>query len=164
VPIATTTYTSIRDNLIDVIEALTPATQASHGYRRAHRVRSLRSAAGASGRGSSVLRRFEVRRGAADEPEAQDPAAYLRVEDFTISVAYPVAPGLYGNEDLDAVEGVIRADARQIRDAVVSAGNYVAGQQGVECASLPSPDTSADDVYYQDLTFRVSYYEAQSLV
>jgi hypothetical protein len=92
-----------------------------------------------------------------------DPAGFMRNEQVTITLAYPLALGMFGCEDLDDVEDLIRADAKQIRDAIFSAGNYVTGQLAARPLDLPETDRGGEGIWFQDLPFDVTYYEAQSL-
>ena len=157
----TTTYAAIRDNWITLIEALTPAVLPEYKFRRAPRHKYLDDFA--SETGSAAMRAFSI------ELEDQDPDPFTmpfetveRNERALISVAYPVAPALYGRTDFDEMEVVMRRDARQIRDLLFSSSSYLAGQS----AAFPARQTlDRGDDHTWFLTLRVSliYTEAQSL-
>ena len=159
--LTTTTWPTIRNAIVDVIEGLAPTWQSGVKFRRSKRSRSVRDWT----KTTAVFRGFEVRRDRADTPEGpRDPSAILRNEAFTITVAYPVALGLYGINDIDDMETVIRDDARLIRDAVFSSGNYVTGQQAALPDPLPAIDDGDPDVWFQEIQFTAVYYEGQTLV
>lgn len=156
-----TTWPTIRDKIIDVIEALAPVSQASLPFRRAKRSRSVRDWS----KTTAVFRGFEVRRTEADLLEGpRDPTVILRSEAFVVAIGYPMTLGLYGINDIDDMETLIRADARQVGDAVFSSGNYVTGQQAALPRGLPAIDRGDSDVWFQDLPFTAIYYEGQTLV
>ena len=162
-PLTTTTYDAIRDQMATTLHGLTP-TLLSNRLFEEHlpKRRRLRDHA-AQHPGEELFRSFEIRRGAATEPGLLDPDAVLRNETVTVTVAYPTLLALYGTDDLDEVERLIRGDARQIRDAVFSAGNYVSGQLAALPIELDAPDTSDADCYFQEIAFTAIYYEGQTL-
>ena len=156
----TTTFAAIRDNYITVLEALTPTTKSEVPLRCVKKA-ELREWAEKNAT-SAVLRKFDIRRGDGTEPPFQDPSAIERNEDMVLTVAYPVANGLYGQDDRNDMEDLIRSDARQIRDAVVSSDNYLAGQSAALLETLPAPERD-EKVWFQVFVFRLIYTEAQSL-
>lgn len=160
--LTTTTYDAVRDGMATAICALTPAALAGRKYEKLAPARVRLRDHAAAHPGEELLRMFEIRRGAATEPSLIDPDALLRNETVTVTLAYPLLLALYGTEDLDEVEKVIRRDARQVRDALFSSGNYVSGQLAALPGDMDPIDMTAD-CWFQDLTFTVIYYEAQSL-
>ena len=113
--------------------------------------------------GEELFRMFEIRRGSATEPGLIDPDALLRNETVTVTIAYPLLLALYGTDDLDEVERVMRRDARQIRDALFSSGNYASGQLAAQPLDLDPPDMGGDECWFQDVSFTAIYYEGQTL-
>lgn len=157
----TTTFAAIRDNYITLIEALTPTKLADKLFRRSPRHRRLGD--WALGSGSAALRGFElVGEEAVPDPNLFDPSALERVEHMVLMVAYPVQVALYGRDDLDELEAVTRSDARQLRDLVYSAGNYLAGQSAAFVEILPL-DRGDDRVWFRSFDVVLHYLEAQSL-
>lgn len=160
---ATTTLATIRDQMIVKIEALSPSSLADKPFRRAKKRLPIRDWAGQQNSGSAVLRRFEITRtGAAGDPPLMDPSTVERDEEIAITLAYPVLPALYGSDDMDDMEEIIRSDARQIRDAVYASTNYVSGQLAAFVTIQPI-DSGNPNVWFQELAVMVKYYEAQSL-
>lgn len=157
----TTTYAAIRDNYIRLIEAITPTLLSQLAFRRGLRRQELE--VWADGAGSAAFRKFEIRQasGSAD-PNLLDPTALERHEEAVILLAYPVLPALYGTDDLDEMEKVMRSDAHQVRDAVFSPGNYLAGQYAA-FVEIEEPDRG-DRVWYQPLRVTLMYLESQTLI
>ena len=159
----TTDYWTIRDNMILKIEALTPSLLVGDPFRRSKQREGLREWAGRTA-STAVLRRFDVRRPApAPDPNVLNSARLVRNETIRVEVAYPVDVALYGTADIDDIEKVMRSDARQIRDCIFSAGNYVDGQHAA-FVSIEEPDQASDRVWFQAFTVEIIYNEAQSLV
>ena len=165
---ATTTWDLIRKQFVGsttqrgVLETLTPSLVADKPFRRVPRRNvSLRKWA----QGSSVeFRAYEWRReGDVGEPEVFA-GEILRRETGVLTVAYPIKGGLaiYGDEDLDAVEALIRSDARQLRDALLSPGNVISGLHGIR-PTIASLDRADDAVWFQDIVCEVIYQEAEAL-
>lgn len=160
---ATTTLAAVRDQIITTIEALTPASLSTDLFRRGQRRIPIKQWAGATNSSSAAFRKFELTRtGAADDPSYLHTTQIERHEQLTLTVAYPVLVGKYGNKELDDLESIARADAMQIRDAVYSSDNYLSGQIAAFVTIMPL-DTSSGDVWFQEFTIEVYYYEAQSL-
>lgn len=154
----TTTIETIRDQMITKIEAITPANLANYLFRRATKRYDIRD----QNPGSALFRKFEiVRTGSAEDPPFFDPSAIEREEEMTVTVAYPVLAGLYGNNDLDDMEDVIRKDAQQIRDTLFSSTNYVTGQ--LAAFVTIEPVNRGGPVWFQEFTVIAKYYETQSL-
>jgi hypothetical protein len=157
--LATTTYDAIRDRMVAKVEAITPASASAYRLRRAKQSTSIRSWT----KTSAVFRGFEIEGGSRIEPPFKDPSAYLVTQRVDLTIAYPTAWGLYGLKDRDDAEAVIESDANQIRDALYSAGNYVAGQLAAIPLDREPPDKSDADIWFQVLSFDVTYYASQSL-
>lgn len=156
----TTTYAAIRDNYITKIEALAPSLLSQLAFRRGPRRHEL--AVWADGAGSAALRKFEIRLASGTpDPNLFDPTALERHEEAVLLIAYPVMTALYGTDELDELEKVMRSDARQLRDLVFSAGNYVAGQNAA-FVEIEEPERGLR-VWLQPLRIALLYLESQSL-
>ena len=156
----TTTYAAIRDQIHTVIEALTPAVLPGQKFRRAPR--HVRLDEWAQKTGNASLRRFEFTRDAlVSDPLVMDPTAVERNETSILLVAYPFDPALYGRDDRDDMETVIRRDARQLRDAIFSSGNYLAGQSAAFVTLEPTRREAS--VWLSALRIDLIYTEAQTL-
>jgi hypothetical protein len=153
----TTTYTAIRDNSIALLEAATPYKLAQLKFRRSPRHRSILDWAPSAG--SAALRAFEFRR----ESELEDPGLYLTVierdEEMRLTVAYPVLPSLYGSDELDELECVMRSDLTLFRDVLFSGSNYLAGQSLAFIAPA-DPDRSDERVWFANVIVRLRFSEA----
>lgn len=161
-----TTFALIRANYCGsgtargLLEQIAPTLAADRGFERS-RARNKLLRDWADGKSSAQFRKYEwLRTGEATEPEVlANPL--LRVEEATLTVAYPVLPGLYGADDLDSMEDLIRGDARQLRDVLLSPGNLI-----TSCiAVVPriNPPERGELVWFQDLVCELTYYEAQTL-
>lgn len=163
----TTTHAIIRtkycgsSSVRGVLEALTPALSTSQNFERS-RVRNKLLADWADGTSSIQFRKFEwLRSGPAGEPLVLLPDVILRIEQATLTVAYPNMPALYGSDDLDSMEDLIRSDAKQLRDALISPGNLVSGC----CAVLPTilEPQRDEKIWFQSIICELTYYESQTL-
>ncbi len=160
---ATTTWGAIRANMTAVVKALSPTTLEHLKFDRAPRRYNLQKWAQQVGSGS--LRKFEIRkRGKTPGPGVHPPSQVQRNETAVITVAYPALPALYGSEDLDSLEDVVREDAQLIYVAIVSPVNYLSGQH---CAmpdiEEPQVITNRDGqevLWLQRLTVALIYDEA----
>lgn len=164
---ATTTHALIRTRYCGsssargVLEALAPTLCSDRGFERS-RVRNKLLADWADGSSSIQFRKFEwLRSGPAGEPLVLLPDVILRIELATVTVAYPALPALYGTDDMDSMEDLIRSDARQFRDALLSPGNLVSGC----CAVLPTilEPLRNDAIWFQSIVCELTYYEGQTL-
>jgi hypothetical protein len=163
----TTTFALIRTRYAGVstqrgvIEELIPTVATDRRFERS-RARNKALREWADGKSSIQFRKFEwMRSGPAVEPNVLLPDVILRIEQATLTVAYPVLPGLYGTDDLDSMEDVIRADARQIRDVLLDPGNLVDGCAAV-LPTINDPDRD-DSIWFQTFTCELTYYEGQTL-
>lgn len=164
---ATTTWRAIRAHYAGtmtargVLEGLTPTLAQDIAFERS-RVRNKPLRRWADGKTSAQMRKFEwSRTSQATEPLVLLPDTIMRVEQATLTLAYPVMPALYGTEDLDSMEDLIRLDAAQLRDALISPGNLPDGV----CAVLPTiavPDRG-DFIWFQEISCEVQYYESQTI-
>jgi hypothetical protein len=159
----TTTFMAIRRQQLAVIEALTPTLEAQHRFRRKPSRQPLKIWA-SIGPTTACYRKFEItRQDASPDPTILDPSAREQNERSTISVAYPVGvQGLYGVDEQIDLDDVMRSDAHQIRDAVFSTANYLAGQSAAFVTIL-SPDKGLAAVWFQDFEVECIYTEAMSL-
>ena len=130
----TSTVEAIRDRIIAVIEALTPAADSRVRFR------AFRPEAGqdfqdwAEANPTAARRRFYVREvGTDQEPPVSDTLAELRTVTFTILVAYP-RTSRDGTAQPDSRDAVIDADRGQIQDHV--------GQHGRENFYPPDHDAT----------------------
>ncbi len=160
---ATTTWGAIRANMTAVVKALSPTTLEHVKFDRAPRRYNLQKWAQQTGSGS--LRKFEIRRkGKTAQPGVHPPSQVQRNETALITVAYPALPALYGAEDLDSLEDVVRADANLIYKAIVSPVNFLSGQ-AVAAVDIEEPQviTNRDGqevLWLQKLTVSLIYDEA----
>ncbi len=160
---ATTSWAAIRGNMTSVVKALSPLTMEDKRFDRAPRRYQLRK--WVTTVGSGCFRKFEIRRtGKTPKPLVHPPGQCQRNETAVLTVAYPCLPALYGSEDLDSMEDVVREDAQQIYVALVSPVNYLSGQH---CASIdieqPTVIAGSDGlekVWLQPLTISLIYDEA----
>ena len=161
----TTTFKLIRNQIVSVIEALTPATlnRPENKFRRLpDKTMKLDEWCLAHGN-DGCFRKFDIRRtGGFGDPDILDPAALRRSFTATITVAYPVSFGLYGANDIDDLEDTIDSDVTQIREAVFSPGNLLAGHIENR-VTVEDTDRSDDRVWFQRFTVEVTYYNAQTL-
>ncbi|SRR6266540_702334 len=161
----TTTFGAIRNQIVSVIEALTPATmnRAEDKFRRCPDKRQLLETWAIAHASDGCFRKFDLRRsGDLTDPEVLDPSAIMRRELATLTMAYPVAPALYGPNDLDSMEDVIASDAQQVRDAVFSPGNLLTGQIA-SIVTIHDVDRADESVWFQRFTLEIIYYHAQTL-
>lgn len=162
---ATTTWDLIRARFAGtttargVLEQLTPTLASDKPWRRAAR-RNVAIRDWAKGNSGEFRSYTWTRSGSAGEPEVFA-SEILRREEATLTVAYPILHALYGVEDDDSVESLIRGDARQLRDALLSPGNLISGLQAV----LPviQPPERGEKVWFQDITCTLVYFEAETL-
>lgn len=166
-PQSTTTLGAIRAQFCGsttargVLEALTPTVSSDRGFERS-RVRNKTLRDWADGKSSIQFRKFDwLRTGAVTEPFVLLPDVIQRIEQVAVTIAYPNMPALYGTDDVDSMEDVIRADARQFRDALLSPGNLISGAIAV-LPTIAEPERG-EAVWFQEIRCEVQYYEAQTL-
>jgi hypothetical protein len=165
-----TTLSAIKARIRVVLEAATPTTAlASDLFRSCPNTSQLLREWVTDNAGDQCLRKFDLRRvgdSAEREPFGGGGAGdeIQRDELLLLTVAYPRLERLYGDDGLDDMEDVIRGDARQIRDLITSGSTSVAvsGWQGVLHTVIHEPERDGA-VWFQTLTFSVSYCEAQTL-
>lgn len=145
-----------------LIEGITPTYASDRRFERSH-VRNKRLRDWADGKGSIQFRKFEfTRAGPAVEPNVLLPDTILRYERALVTIAYPILPALYGSEDLDSMEDLIREDARQVRDVLLDPDNLQDGVSAVLPTILePERDES---VWFQGIDCELIYYEGQTFV
>lgn len=162
---ATTTWDLIRAQFAGtttargVLEGLTPTLASDKTFRRAPR-KNLEIRNWAQGNSGEFRAYTWTRTGEAGEPEIFA-SEILRRETASLVVAYPMLLAYYGTEDLDSVESLIRGDARQLRDALLSPGNLISGLQAV----LPTilPPERGEKVWFQELSCTLIYFEGETL-
>ena len=160
---ATTTYAAIRDSMIINVRAIVPANLADKPFDRCPvRVR-LADWATKQTPGSAAFRKVEIRRNMEEEASFFSPDEIERRETAVLRVAYPVLPELYGADELDDIEEIIRRDARDLRDVIASPDNYVSGQNAAFVDELEPVDESYEHVWFLGLRIRLYYYETQNL-
>jgi hypothetical protein len=155
----TTTFDEIRDNWITRLEAATPDTLSWLPFRNApadHELQTLLPT-------SAMFRAFRFRRGdPGDEPETQDPSAFVRVETVTLTIAYPIVEALYGRADLDDVECVMRDDVKRVREVLMSSGAFIPGMS-LGWPDPQTPDRGRPEIWFQEFLISTTYLEAQTL-
>jgi hypothetical protein len=158
----TTTLAAIVANYVTKLEALTP-TSIGGRFLRTPLDYTLDEWAGVN-QGSASLRRFEfVETGGDEDLGVMDPSASLRRRELTLTVAYPrKGLSLYGKSAHVDLESIAEADARQLRDALFSSGNYVTGQELGAVTVLPL-DRNDGSVWFQRLVVVVEHYATQTL-
>jgi hypothetical protein len=157
----TTTWHAIRDNWSTLIEAVTPDDLVNVPFRRAPRHLEIRN--WAVNAGSAAARKFQFRRGdPGDEPEVQDPSVLERMEITRLTIAYPVLVGLYGTDDLNDLECLMRDDASRVREVLLSGSAYLAGHS-LGWPTIAEPDRELDGVWFQDFDIEMRFVEAQTL-
>jgi hypothetical protein len=111
---------------------------------------------------SEIFRRFEFLRGGEQEGTGFF-APDLRevIEPTTLVIAYPALREMYGADQFDDIEELIRADAKEVRELLYAPTNYVTGQTLCEVA-IGEPERQGD-LYLQPFTLTLHYYEAQDL-
>ncbi len=154
----TTTWAAIRSSIVGLIEDIDATTAHTDvSFARAPRRYELKK--WVKNVGSAALRKFEVSRiGQVTDPAVQSPTHVQRNDKAKITVAYPALPALYGAEDLDDLEDIMRTDASQIRDAVFSQGNYLSGQHAA-FVKIDEP-VKTDTVWFQPLSVDLIYDES----
>jgi len=135
---ATTTLEAIRDNMISVIEALTPVSSSGAKFRVDRAVVDFGN--WAEEHASSCFRRFAIKdAGGYELPECSDHQEERIRANLVVTVAYPrnqaSIVGRAANRDL---YDLIREDMHQIDGAIghrMPAANYVSGQGGTRSLS-----------------------------
>lgn len=159
----TTTLAAVVAQWATVLRALTPTVNAGRKFDRCPPDMSLGEfAAGPGGAGARCLRIFEAVEVGTVEEIADFMTALLCRRSVTLSIAYPAKlRGLFGIGGMVDVESLIEKDARQVRDAIFSAGNYVAGQEAAFVTRLPLRREGS--VWFQDFQVDVQLFESQTL-
>lgn len=159
---ATTTFDAIRDTYVTAIRAVTFSTAPDDAFDYVPERMMLRDFVDRTG-GSACFRKFEfVRTGTGPDPAIMHPEEVDREEFAEVLIAYPVTVALYGINDLLDVEKVMRADARKVNDVLRSTANYTSGQNAA-FTTIGTPDRSQPDIWYQPLSVRLLYNEAQAI-
>ncbi len=154
----TTTIALIRDQMITVVESLTPASFASSKFKAERSYYNFEE--WANDHANTCLRRFCVINVGQDPPEVTDhQVEYLRA-DFLVQVAYPKRlPTSAGTDGLRDLRDLMREDADLIDDYIGAVGgargNYVSGQ----CGSVKTSHELREDeaVLFSELNFEVYF-------
>jgi hypothetical protein len=124
-----TTFATIRDAQVALIEALTPTSMAGQKFRR-HR-EAVDFMAWVEANPKSVHRKFEIRRNWDDDQRPTSDGSLEGVShSMELRVAYSGDLGLYGSKNEGDVDRVIDEDRRAIDEAIgINGGhNFVASQ------------------------------------
>jgi hypothetical protein len=160
---ANTTFEAIRINyagstkLRGLLEKLTPRSMANKGFVRLQDKNSLLRDWCGDKPTEIQFRKFEWKSTSDVTDYEVLSSPQLRTEYATLTVAYPVLSKLYGPDDLDSMESVIRADAVQLRDAILTPDNLIAGCE----AAIPQIKAlnRQGNVWFQEITVELIYYE-----
>lgn len=162
----TTTFEAIRDGFYADVEALTPTVLARSEYvfRRLPDRRIAVRVWAAQQSTDSCLRRFDMRiTGDVEEfPVIHHDAREVNVQ-ATFTIAYPVLPGVYGEQDLDDMEDVVESDTRQIYDVLRSASNWPAGMSNCQVTISTTDRDSVQDVWFKDFQCLLTYTAAATI-
>lgn len=160
------TWGQIRDKGILVVESLTPNVmdRPEDRFRRCPDKRQILEAWALEHGADNCFRKFDFRKtGAITDPEVLDIDVMLRRHLATLTMAYPVAPALYGPNDLDSMEDVIESDAHQIRDALFNPDNLVGAGHIANIVTIEDVDRANPAVWFQKFTIEVTYYHSVTL-
>ena len=159
---STTTYPLIRDNMITLLEALTPTRGADTKFARDEQSVDMLLKAESNPQG--CFRRFSIRRETIRD-DASTGATDCLIEQVTdkalLVIAYPHYFGLAGEDNLRDLDDLINEDAEQIRQTIGDLGsaNYLSGQsvcrstyQSQEQGEITFLYFELEIKYYQDLT------------
>lgn len=165
----TTTFSAIRDNYVGtdsavgIIPALTPSASPPDTQFRlcdpSFRLRDFVRRAG----GSTCFRLFEfVPSSLPVDAETFDYGAREVQQVAALLVAYPPdLLAMYGSSDLNDLWRIMDVDSQQLRDALFSPGNYVAGQSAA-FVEIAEPETDSD-VWFLRLNVTLVYTRAQTV-
>lgn len=155
-----TTFWDIRDNYIAKITQLLPRLLSNVKFDLCPVTYELRQFAKVAG--SGAMRRFQFDRGPGLVIDAPffDWQVKETNEHITLTVAYPNQLAMYGRDDGNELDRVIRSDAAQLRDLLFNASNYLLGQSAA-FVDIQEPDMGDDRVTYQTFDIELIYYEDQ---
>jgi hypothetical protein len=160
---SSTTFGAIRNKVITVVEALTPSVmnRPEDRFRRCPDKRQMLEAWAAEHASDNCFRKFDYRvSGSLTDPEILDFQVILRKHLSLLTMSYPVAPALYGPNDLDSMEDVIASDAAQLRDAIFDPNNLVGAGHIANVVTIEDVDRGNPAVWFQRFTIEVTYYHA----
>jgi hypothetical protein len=158
----TTTLPLILAKQAQVIAGLAPTMLRELAFERAPKNLPLRAAIQEEPT-SPWFRRFDIWPVAASQTSSFfSTEAQEVVRTVVATVAYPLDLATYGRNDLVDVLSVVESDARQIRDAIFSPDNYLAGQTAA-FVELNELDRAFADLWFQEFLIELHYYEAMSL-
>jgi hypothetical protein len=160
---ATTTAAAIRLSMINLVEAIVPATHSGQRFVQHRQQDEFRTAMGA--KPSACLRRFSVRyAGSTTAPAVNDTLVQEVTDTFTIDVAYPT-DGRFGANHLTALDDAIADDARLIERYVGPPGYATLAGLVAPCTVLWEQDNEREvdgPVTFLRLTYRVDYFRSLS--
>jgi hypothetical protein len=152
-----TTFATVRDKMVTLLEGLTPLRNAAQPFRR-HRDPADFSA-WVEAHPEACLRRFELETALALEPAPFTDGLVENTEQVVrVRVAYPRSPGLYGPENERDHEDLLEVDVAQIDEAIGKhAGpDYVNEQH--ECAFRAlAIDDAGEAARILSLTYSVQF-------
>lgn len=153
-----TTYQLIRDDLSSRIRAITPGVLADRPFDI---LPAKYEATSWSAKGSSdLLRKVVFRRATVVDAHRLMAESIERNEVVTLTVLYPASlPALYGVTDLDELERVMRLDAAQLRELLVSTSFHLSGHY-TSTVSIQRPTTTGT-VWTQPLQLTLTYEETR---
>lgn len=158
---ASVTWWEIRDNYDSLIRAAIPRLLPNFRFDACPRNYELSVHAGMAG--SASLRKFQF-----DRSEIVEDPPFFHWETrevnehMLLTMAYPTQYAIYGRDDSDDMDKVIRSDAHQLRDLIFSGGNYLVGQSAAFVKILP-PLKEDPRVIYQPYDIELIYTERESL-
>ncbi len=151
-----TTFATVRDQMVALLEAVTPARLAGQKLRRHRDPQPFPAWVEAHPEG--CLRRFEIVGDLALEPSPfTDGLVEQSEQGVRVQIAYPRSPGLYGPENERDFDDLIDADFAQIDEAIgkFAHPDYVAEQHLAEFRSLTFEDAGAARILA--LTYAVQF-------
>lgn len=159
---ATTTWTSIRDNYITKILALQPSGPGFPFLERPLKKERLRTWAPVNG--SMCFRRFEFTRvDVGEQPPEMAPDQYHVTDTAELVVSYPTAlHNMFGDEAIDDLEDILERDANKLRDALFSSGNYISGHNMTQVRDV-AVERDNVEAWFLVLTVEITYYKSQTL-
>lgn len=154
----TTTVTIIRDQMLTVIEGLSPTSSAGVKFRGHRDESDFFEWCGTNK--AAALRRIEVRGGTSyTGPDVTNTDVEWHRVPVSVTVAYPLEWGKYGLKNRASLEKVVEEDMHQIDDAIGVRG--MANWTGGSFAVKVDDDTAEQDgVLFVRMKFEVGYYRS----
>ncbi len=154
----TTTVSTIRDQMVSVLEGLTPTSHAGVKFRGHRDEMEFFEWCGTNKAAS--LRRIEVRGGTSFEPpEVTNTDVEFHRTPMTVTVAYPLEWGKYGPKNRASLEKLIEQDMHQIDDSIGARGqaNWTGGSWAMK---VRDEVAEQDGVLFMRMEFQVGYYRS----